>query len=210
MPMRSHHATLQPWRQRSTSSSDCAASSRAWLANAREVRSLLAASSRHSATTVAARLSTSRHHHPLQNRIIPVIEHVMNMDANIRPFPCLTRDRLSRSKSAFQSKFQPRVGRTFRNFGDPSQIMRGTNWPHRRRGAPPSLPLPEETGTNGKCNFCHLHPNFPGISVEGERRASQPLNPPPSPSIGAASPHMVIPGGMSGAMFDFQPLETCK
>ena len=53
----------------------------------------------------------------------------------------------------------------------------------------------------------HLRNDF---SVEGERQADQPLNLPPSPSIGPASPFMVIPGGMRGAMIDFQPLETCK
>src|SRR5207249_11417940 len=65
-------------------------------------------------------------------------------------------------------------------------------------------------GTNGRCNICHLHTNFPAILDEGERPASQPLNPPPSPSICSASLFMVIPGGMRGAMIDFQPLETCK
>src|SRR5439155_6010717 len=113
--------------------------------------------------TTVSRSTLQTHPAPLTYRNIPGIEHMLNIVAYDRRFLGLALDRLSRSKSALQSKSRAGVSLEFLNFAPPSQVIRPANWAHRRRGAPSLLPLPGETGTNGICNPCHLHPNFPAI-----------------------------------------------
>ena len=69
--------------------------------------------------------------------------------------------------------------------------------------------------TNGNRQFRELHPvgkeRMAPVNFMNFIRSGPPhLNPGPSPSIAPAFPFMVIPGGVRGTMFDFQPLETCK